>query len=124
MNTTEWKTLTEEAFPKTSEEVYIAYVNGGTIAYRSNNAYIIAIDREHMPETCDNIWEPIMGMDDGRYVIRVFYAEHIVFTNPETGIIEYEEKTFYSTDGMSIPIDHPDMKYCKYKRLETESLLS
>lgn len=123
-NNTEWKTLTPDAFPQTAEEVYITRVHGGTTVYRSNDVYIIAIDREHMPETCDNVWEPVMGLDDGKYIIRVFYAEHTVWTDPETGAITNEEKAFYSTgDGMAIVIDHPDMKYCKYRRLETESLL-
>lgn len=122
MNTTEWKTLTEDAFPKTAEEVYITYVDENTTVYRSNDAYVIAIDREHMPEKRKNTWKPT-EFDEGRYIIRVFYAKHIVYTDPETGAITHEVKAFYSTDRMTISIDDENIKYCKYKKLETESLL-
>lgn len=121
MNTT-WKPLTADAFPKTAEEVYITYENAGTIVYRSKDAYVIAIDREHMPEKCKNAWKPTVPDYDGKYIIRVFYVEHTVDTDPKTGKVKDLEKAFYSADGMSFTIDNPDMKYCKYHRLETESL--
>ena len=121
---TEWKTLTPDAFPKTFEDIYISDMRENIIAYRSSNAYIIAVDREHMPETCDNVCKSAMGLDDGKYIIRIFYAEHTVWTDPETGAITHEQKAFYSADGMMISIDDENIEYCKYKRLETESLLS
>ena len=128
MNNTEWKTLTADAFPETAEEVYITYVDEDMTVYRSKDAYVIAIDREHMPEKCKNAWKPTVPDYDGKYIIRVFYAEHIVYTDPgttdpETGVFRCESKGFCSADGMIISIEDENIEYCKYKRLETESLL-
>lgn len=117
MNTT-WKTLTADAFPKTTKEMHITYENENKTAYRSNDVYVIAIDREHVHDACLYIWEPAICIDDGKYIISVFYAKHTVWTDPETGEIVDEEKRFYSTDNMCIVIDHPDMKYCKYQKLK------
>lgn len=127
MNTT-WKPLTADAFPKTAKEIHSTYVNGGTTVYkrtvyRSNDVYIIAIDSEHMPKTCDAVWTPKMGLDDGKYIIRTFYAQRTVYTDSKTGKSKDVEKAFYNQEGMIISIDDKDMKYCKYHRLETESLL-
>ena len=120
---TEWGTLTPDVFPKIAVPENIAYTDKltGTVAYRSNAIYIIAIDKNHMPETCDNVWEPVGSLDDGQYIVRVFYAEHTIWTD-ETGRIENEEKAFYSTDGMVIPIDDKDMKYCMYKKVKMTDL--
>lgn len=115
---TEWKPLTADAFPKTTEEMHITYVNENKTAYRSNDVYVIAIDREHIHDACLYIWKPAICIDDGRYIISVFYTKHTVWTDPETEEIVDEEKRFYSTDNMSIVIDHSGMKYCKYQKLK------
>lgn len=128
MNTTEWKTLTPDAFPQNKEDVYETYANGrwteeNINTYRSKDAYIIAMDKDHMPKSCAWYWRPSPLDYDGKYIIRMFYAEHRMWEDFETYDIIHEEKAFYSPDGMVIPIDDKDMKYCKYLKVNTTSTL-
>lgn len=119
---TEWKQLTPDTFPQNEEDTYISWENDGTVIRMSNDAYIIAMDRDHMPKKCQNAGNETMLDYEGRYIIRIFYAQHTVDTNTFTGAVTYDEKAFYSTDGMVIPIDDKDMKYCMYKKVRMTDL--
>lgn len=123
-----WQTLTKDVFPDIMEKENITFewtLGAFTVTtYKSKRAYIIAMDNEHMPDDNCNCNVPVI---DDKYIIRMFTAEHTVYTDIETGEIKRERKEFHSPDcgdGMTISINDKNLKYCKYKTVELESILN
>lgn len=87
-------------FPQIAVPENITYADKltGTVAYRSNAVYIIAIDRDHMPDILCSYHSPKL---DDKHFFRMFQAEHYIVMD-ETGRITEEQKKFIDTDTVTV----------------------
>lgn len=125
-----WKTLTKDAFPDIMKKKNIVQdytkefrsFTTRTITYRSKKMYIIAMNLHHKPDVRFTCYAPMS--DDGRYLLRMFYAYHIITIDDEGNVIK-ERKEFYSPDSdgyMYITVDDENLEYCKYKTVKIGSI--
>lgn len=124
-----WKTLTKDEFPDIITKENIVYEDTfrcktktyHAVTYRSHDIYIIAMDISHMPDVLCSYHSPKL---DDRHFFRMFQAEHHVVMD-ETGRITEEKKKFIDTDSedcLIISLHDENLRYCKYKMMELESL--
>lgn len=127
-----WKTLTKETFPNIKRKQNLfdehevnnyttEHPNARISTYRSKAFYIIAIDSEHRPVGCKYGEKQL----DDRYILRFCQAEHMTWTDIDTGKLLHEEKGFYCDAESEVIIDLNDenLKYCKYQQVRLKSIL-
>lgn len=126
-----WHNLTKKSFPNIKKKQYLVdeYIANYTKAhphtristYRSKVFYIIAIDSENRPVGCQYGEAQL----DDRYVLRFCQAEHMTWTDAETGKLLHEEKGFYcdASSEVIVELNDKNLKYCKYKQVRLESIL-
>ena len=127
-----WRNLTKKSFPNIKKKQYLfdeyevnnyapKHPNVRISTYRSKAFYIIAIDSEHRVIGCTYGEKQL----DDRYILRFCQAEHMTWTDIDTGKLLHEDKGFYcdTESGVIIDVNDKNLKYCKYKQVRLESIL-